>query len=143
MLAPLLDIVQSLDMPYRIFMDEYHAVVRAFATQALVKFEGNCVKSAAALKMSRSTFVAWRKFLGISVRPDATGLVPPVEATISAEYKRLERLKILEQLEKHKYHRTTTARALRISRRTLQYKLRSYGIAENDNDASSMPLAHQ
>ena len=51
--------------------------------------------------------------------------------------KEMERELIIKTLEENDSNRTRTARVLGITRRTLQHKLKEYGLDQNQGDASS------
>ena len=50
----------------------------------------------------------------------------------------IERQAIVQALRKHDFNRTETAKALGISRRALQYKLKEYGLIEGKPDSGVM-----
>lgn len=69
---------------------------------------------------------------------------PTVPSTTAGDPKRLEEIErdaILEALRKHDFNRTTTARALAISRRALTYKLQRLREQGFPVDGTSEPAA--
>ncbi|MFP5239648.1 MAG: sigma-54-dependent transcriptional regulator [Acidobacteriota bacterium] len=70
-----------------------------------------------------------------SAQPGSTGIAPAAAAPLGgaqapASFEEAEKAILLGALEANEGHRERTAEALGISRRTLQYKLKKYGLAK-------------
>lgn len=111
-----------LDKPAAELSPEAHAKLRSYSWPGNVRELENVMERAAILSENR---VEPEHLILLEARNTTPGAAPPGTLSI----KTIERQTIEEALRKHAGNRTHAARELGISLRTLQYRLKEYGLA--------------